>query len=66
LDTTKYTGQIEYNNSICAFYANDKESGYECCKKIILNKTLPQNVIENTLSNIRFYSDLMQRDNFVL
>lgn len=28
-----YKDQLEYNNVISAFYANDKESGYECCKR---------------------------------
>ena len=29
--------ELEYNNSISAFYVNDHESGYKCCKTILLN-----------------------------
>ena len=55
LDTTKYHDYIEYNNSICAFYVGDKQSGYECCKLIIENNKLPAFLIEQTKSNIKFY-----------
>jgi hypothetical protein len=38
IDMKKYADLLEYNNSICAYYVGDKESGLECCKKIINNK----------------------------
>jgi len=55
LDTTKYADLIEYNNSICAYYVDDKQSGYECCQKILENKIIPQGLYDSTLSNIKFY-----------
>jgi hypothetical protein len=64
--TLKYNNLIEFNNSVCAFYANDKESGYECCKKIILNNKIPIDLMNLTKSNITFYKDFMERDNFVI
>ena len=36
VEQNKYMDMLEFNNSISAYYANDKESGYECCKQILL------------------------------
>ena len=55
LDTTKYQDLIEYNNSICAYYVHDKESGYACCQQILQNKIIAPALLESTLSNIKFY-----------
>ena len=56
-DPTKYY-TLEYYNSISAFYCNNKESGYECCKKLLLaNK-----YIDITCSNIRFYKSILESD----
>ena len=55
----KYNDEIEYNNSICSYYVNDFQSGYECCKKILINNLLPLNIIENTMSNLIFYKENM-------
>ena len=35
VEQDKYMDMLEFNNSISAYYANDKESGYECCKQIL-------------------------------
>ena len=51
----KYTDMLEYNNSICAYYVNDKQSGYECCKKILKNKVASETIINQTKNNISFY-----------
>ena len=64
LDKTKYADYIEYNNSICAFYVDDKQSGYECCKEILKNKRIPPVLIQSTLSNINFYSEFLEKDDF--
>jgi len=57
-----YNDEIEYHNSVCAFYVNDKESGYECCKKIILNNVISYGYLKSTLSNTLFYKDLLEKD----
>ena len=62
VDRTKYDDLIEYNNSICAFYTNDKQSGYECCKKIIMNNIISSDKMNMTLSNIMFYKEYMEKD----
>jgi hypothetical protein len=57
-----YKDQLEYNNTIAAFYVNDKISGYECCKQIFLNNELPYNLMKLSISNFQFYSDLIDKD----
>jgi GR25 family glycosyltransferase involved in LPS biosynthesis len=58
VDLSKYNDLIEYNNSISAFYVpNEKQSGYECCKKIIMNKHIDESVLQSTVKNILFYKD---------
>ena len=51
----KYFNLLEFNNSISAFYANDPKSGYECCKKIIIDNVSPLHYINLTFSNIQCY-----------
>lgn len=53
----KYNDVLEYNNSICAYYVNDNQSGYECCKQILKNKIAPSNIITQTENNIKFYTE---------
>jgi GR25 family glycosyltransferase involved in LPS biosynthesis len=63
LDREKYNDLIEYNNSISAFYvSNEKESGYECCKKIIRNNIIGEHLMKSTLSNVMFYKEFIEKD----
>lgn len=57
-----YKDQLEYNNAVSAFYANDKQSGYECCKKIFLNRIVHDNLMKCTISNFLFYIDLFNQE----
>jgi GR25 family glycosyltransferase involved in LPS biosynthesis len=57
-----YEDQLEYHNAISAFYVNDKETGYECCKKILINKIVPYNLLKSTINNFNFYIDLLKTD----
>ena len=50
---------LEFNNSISAYYANDKESGYECCKQILLRGIMDLGNMKKTLENMRFYKDFL-------
>ena len=59
---TVYNDQLEYNNTISAYYVNDKLSGYECCKKIFMNNTLPYNLLILTMTNFKYYIDLIDKD----
>ena len=58
-----YKDQLEYNNAISAFYANDKESGYESCKKIFLNRIVHDSLMKCTISNFMFYIDFFDKEN---
>jgi GR25 family glycosyltransferase involved in LPS biosynthesis len=60
--TSLYNDQFEYENAISAYYINDKESGYECCKKIILNNVIPYNLLKSTISNLNHYKDFLLKD----
>ena len=57
-----YNDQLEYENSISAYYVNDKESGYECCKRILVNNILDYNLIKSTMANFKFYIHLLKTD----
>ena len=57
-----YKDQLEYNNSISAYYVNDKKSGYECCKQIFFNNELPYNLMKLSIFNFKFYDNLLNND----
>lgn len=53
---------IYYELSICAYYVNDFQSGYDCCKKVLLNNPNPT-IMETTINNLRFYKEFAEKDN---
>jgi len=57
-----YNDQLEYENVISSYYINDKESGYECCKKIIFNNIIPYNLLKSTISNLNHYKDFLLKE----
>ncbi len=59
---TFYKDQLEYNNTISAYYVNDKLSGYECCKKIFVNNVLSHNLLILTITNFTYYIDLIYKE----
>lgn len=58
-----YNGQFEFNNSIAAFYCNDLDGGYECCKKILNEKKLSYELLRSTMNNLLFYKKSLELDN---
>ena len=52
-----YDDELEYENAISAFYVDDLKSGYECCKKILINNILSNDKLNVTLHNLMFYKD---------
>ncbi len=56
-----YDYHIEYYNSISAYYTGNFESGYECCKKIILSDTsdMDKTRLFTVVSNLYFYKDFL-------
>jgi hypothetical protein len=62
VEQDKYRDVLEYNNSISAYYVNDKESGYVCCKEILIHSIMDDNLLKSTLKNMRFYKDFLLKD----
>jgi tetratricopeptide (TPR) repeat protein len=62
VEQNKYNDILEFNNSISAYYANDKESGYDCCKEILLNGVMDISNMKKTLENIHFYKNFLLKD----
>jgi len=58
-----YKDAIEYINSISSCYCNDREEGYKCCKKILLNMQLSDIQLIQTIKNLFFYKDFLQTEN---
>jgi glycosyltransferase involved in cell wall biosynthesis len=56
-----YEYELEYLNSISAYYARDPLSGYECCKRIILNHT-DKGKVDQCIKNLLFYKPLLHKD----
>ena len=49
---------MEYYASISSYYVNgEKETGYECCKKIIMDDTIdfPEGKMVATIRNLQYY-----------
>ena len=59
---TNFNDELEYHNSIVAYYVGDKASGYDCCKKIIINNVIGYPLLKSTMTNILFYKELMESD----
>jgi tetratricopeptide (TPR) repeat protein len=57
-----YLDELEYQNSLSAYYAHDLPSGYECCKRILLNRVLPANRLHQTVLNLKFYLPCAAQD----
>ena len=55
VNMTKYYDELEFYNSISAFYLKKYQSGYECCKKILINQIASKEKINLTENNIKFY-----------
>ena len=58
-----YDDMLEYYNGISAFYINDKQSGYECIKKIIINNKIENSKYVLTINNLQYYLNELEKDN---
>ena len=54
-----YNYHLEYYNTISSFYVNDKKSGYESCKNIILYNGYK---LDQTFNNFIHYIDYLKKD----
>jgi tetratricopeptide (TPR) repeat protein len=62
VEQDKYLDIMEYNNSISAYYINDKDSGYACIKHILINNKIDRSLLKSTLENLVFYKDLIAKE----
>jgi glycosyltransferase involved in cell wall biosynthesis len=56
-----YDYEIEFLNSVSAYYAKDWETGYLCCKKVILHHK-DKSKIDRSIQNLQFYKMYLHRD----
>jgi GR25 family glycosyltransferase involved in LPS biosynthesis len=59
---TNFNDELEYHNSIVAYYVGDKASGYDCCKKIIINNVIGYPLLKSAMANILFYKEMLESD----
>ena len=57
-----YNDRLEFFNGIVAYYINDKVSGYNCCKQVLINQIAGENEINITLNNLIFYREIIEQD----
>ena len=57
-----YNDRLEFFNGIIAYYVNDKVSGYNCCKQVLINQLVGQNELTITLNNLIYYREIMEKD----
>jgi len=57
-----YNDQLEYENTISAYYVNDKQGGYDCFKKIWTNNVLDYYLIKSSIENFKYYIDFLKTD----
>ena len=57
-----YNDRLEFFNGIVAYYVNDKISGYNCCKQVLINQLVGNNELIITLNNLHFYKEIMEKD----
>jgi GR25 family glycosyltransferase involved in LPS biosynthesis len=68
IDMNSYENDLEYYNSISAYYINNLKSGYESCKRIINSKQkfidTEKNLryINTTINNLLFYTEMIEKD----
>jgi glycosyltransferase involved in cell wall biosynthesis len=65
IDMSAYHYELEYCNSISAYYCNDLDSGYFCCRQILLHSKNKHH-IQLTLHNLQFYKKFLDKDKKIL
>lgn len=63
VDMGLYQDYLEYYNSISAYYVQDKPSGYQCCKHILMHACIREPDFKTTLRNLLLcYKDQLAED----
>jgi hypothetical protein len=51
--------QLDYELSICAYYANRKDFGLQTCNRLLLQHDVPDHAFNSTLTNMHFYMPVL-------
>jgi len=57
-----YQDEMEFENSVAAFYSKDFDSGYVCCKALLSNQIANMHFLIITLVNLQFYKGYIEKD----
>jgi GR25 family glycosyltransferase involved in LPS biosynthesis/tetratricopeptide (TPR) repeat protein len=57
-----YHDEISYYNSISSYYLKNNASGYESCKRNLINNVAAEGRLVNSLDNLIFYQDELKKD----
>jgi GR25 family glycosyltransferase involved in LPS biosynthesis/glycosyltransferase involved in cell wall biosynthesis len=57
-----YRDRLEFFNAITAHFVNDKITGYQCCKQVLVNQLVGPHELTVTLNNLLCYRELMEKD----
>jgi GR25 family glycosyltransferase involved in LPS biosynthesis len=57
-----YKDKLEYFNSISAYYVNDKQSSYDCCKQILINQRLGSSELNATIKNMLLHTSFLEKE----
>jgi len=57
-----YQDRLEFFNAISAHFINDKQSGYECCKEVLIHQQMGLNELTTTLNNLLCYREMMEKE----
>ena len=57
-----YRDRLEFFNGISAHFVNDKQSGYHCCKHVLINGLMGLNELTVTLNNLLCYREMMEKE----
>ena len=63
VNSDMYKDKLEYFNSISAYYVNDKQSSYECCKQILTNQIIGSSELNATIQNMLLYTSFLEKEN---
>ena len=58
-----YQDKLEFYNGITAYNVHDKETGYNCCKQVLINQIVGKSELGVTINNLFCcYKDLLEND----
>jgi GR25 family glycosyltransferase involved in LPS biosynthesis/tetratricopeptide (TPR) repeat protein len=62
LVTSSYQDEISYYNSVSSYYIKNLNSGYESCKRNLLNQKVSESRLLNALDNLIYYQEALKKD----